>query len=126
MATQYSTIFKKFSDNVSEEDAGKIELSAKRQHLRNAVSIYIATIEKITPNHLEGYIAEDLDEIQMLLISLLMYNSYLDQEIIKYNKVINISSEFMQMSGASLRVKTLKDIRKDNDSKISSILSGMI
>lgn len=126
MATPYSTIMKKFDDNLSEEEAGKIELFAKRQFLRNAISTYIATVSTITPNQNEQKIEEDLTEIELLLISLLMFDSYLDQEIFKYNKVLNVSNEFMQMSGATNRVRTLKDMKGDNKVKINNIITNTI
>lgn len=126
MATPYSTLFKKFDDNLSETDASKIELFAKRAFLRNALSMYIATIGMITINNQEQTITEDLNEVEMLLLSLLMYDSYLEQEIIRYNKVINISNEFIKISGASLRVKTLKDMKELNQVKINTILTSMI
>ena len=119
-------IIKKFDDNFSEEEVGRMELLTKRQYLRNAVSSYIATIGKISPNHLEQYIYEDLSEVELLLISLLMYDSYLDQEIRRYNKVINISNEFVKMSGASMRVKTMREMKQSNLEKINNILTNLI
>ena len=126
MTTPYTTIIKKFDDNFTEEEIGNIVLLTKRQHLRNAVSSYMATIGKITANHLEQYIQEDLNEVELLLLSLLMYDSYLDQEIRRYNKVINISNEFMKMSGASMRVKTMREMKQSNLAKINNILTNLI
>lgn len=126
MATPYSEILKKFRDNVPEEDANKLELFAQRQFLRNAISMYIGTIGTVTPNNDEQQLQEDLSEVEMLLISLLMYDSYLQQEIIRYNKVINISNEFMKMTGATLRVKTLKDLKIENKIKIDNIVTSLI
>lgn len=126
MATPYSTILKKFDDNLSEEDAGKLELFTKRQYLRNAISTYIGTIDTITPNQNEQLIEEDLNEKELLLISLLMYDKYLEQEIFRYNKVLNISNEFMQMSGATNRVKTLKEARVLNQVTINNIITSTI
>jgi hypothetical protein len=94
--------------------------------LRNAVSIYLGTIGTITSNSLSQEIVEDLSEVELLLLSLLMYDSYLEQEIIKYNKVINISNEFIKISGASMRVKTLRDMKVENQNKINNILSSLI
>lgn len=125
MATSYSTILKKFDDNLSDSDSSSVELMTKRQYLRNAISSYIATIGKITPNNQTQLIAEDLNEVEMLLLSLLMYDSYLLQEVIRYNKVINISNEFITISGASMRVKTLKDLKDANQATINNILTNM-
>lgn len=126
MATPYSTLLKKFEDNLSESDASKIELFAKRQFLRNAMSSYISTIGTITPDNASQVIKEDLSEVELYILSLLMYDSYLEQEVIKYNKVINISNEFIKISGASLRVKTLKDMKDENQKRINNILSNLI
>lgn len=126
MATPYTTLLRKFNDYITDDEADKIELSVKRKYLRNAISYYIATIGRITPDHESQEIKEDLDEVQMLLISLLMYDAYLDQEIIRYNKVINISNEFMKMTGATMRVKTLRDMKDYNEVRINSILSSLI
>lgn len=126
MATSYSTILKKFQDNLSDTDSSNVDLMAQRQHLRNAISMYIATIGKITPNSQTQQIVEDLNEVELLLISLLMYDSYLLQEVIRYNKVINISNEFITISGASMRVKTLKDLKDANQGIINNILLNMM
>jgi hypothetical protein len=126
MTTPYSTIIKKFEDNLAESDVSKIELFSKRQFLRNAISTYIGTIGTITADNYEQVVVEDLSEIELLLLSLLMYDSYFEQEIIKYNKVINISNEFIKISGASLRVKTLRDMKAENQAKINNILSSLI
>lgn len=126
MATPYSIILKKFDDNLSESDASKIELFAKRQFLRNAIALYIGTIGNLTANQNAQQIEEDLNIVELHLLSLLMYDSYLEQEIIRYNKVINISNEFIQISGATNRVKTLKEMKDTNMAKVDSILSNMM
>lgn len=126
MATPYSVILKKFTDNLSETEANKLELAVRRQFLRNAISFYVATIGTITPNSETQEIAEDLKETELLLLSLLMYDAYLEQEILKYNRIINISNEFMKMTGATDRVKVLKEMKALNQQRIDIILSSLL
>lgn len=126
MATPYTDIIKKFNDNLPEDVSGNMELSVRRQHLRNGLSSFLANYKTITIDTIRQEVKEDLDDTDMLLLSLWMYDSYLDQEIMRYNKVINISNEFMQMSGASMRVKTLQNMKDSNMWRINNILSNMM
>lgn len=126
MTTSYSSIIKKFEDNLSQKDVSNLELFTERQFLRNAISMYKGTIGLLTANNQQQLIEEDLNDVELLILSLLMYDSYLEQEIIRYNKTLNISNEFMQISGASNRVKTLVDRKSSNQSILNNIISNMM
>lgn len=125
VSTAYSDIFKRFADNLSEEDAGQVDLLTRRQFLRNSLALFAATVRPVHPNNDEGFIEEDLNMVEMMLLGLFMYDLYLDQQIISYNKIINISNELIKITGATDRVKTLKDMKLLNQQKINSILSVM-
>lgn len=126
MATSYSTIFENFDDILTDKEAVKVDLNVKEQYLRNSISFYAATVSKITPNHDLEEIEEDLNDVEINLLALLMNDSHLDQQILTYNRIINISNEFVRMTGAIDRVKTLKEMKLFNQQKINQILSGMI
>lgn len=126
MATPYIVIYEKFEDILTKTESDKLEIETKEHYLRNAISYYIGTIAKIKPNHELEEIEEDLSESEINLLGLLMNDSHIDQQIFTYNRIINISNEFVKMTGAIDRVKTLKEMKIFNQVKINQILSGMV
>lgn len=126
MATSYSIIYEKFDDLMTKKEETNVDLYDKGKYLRNAIPFYMATISQLHPHHELEEIEEDLTEIEINLLALLMNDSYLDEQILTYNRIINISNEFVKMTGAIDRVKTLKEMKLYNQQKINQILSGII
>jgi len=126
MSVEFYEIYTRFNDNFSELEVDNFDPLIQKSLLRNSFATCIVGIKQMDINYELETIQQDCTEVEINIISRYMFDEYLAQEIRKYNKVVNISSDIVKITGLQDRVKNLRNFREDNAVRIEQLRTSLL
>lgn len=127
MTTPFQSLYFRFNNNLPDSDIVTVKDNKRKSFLQSAVTPYMLNVDDdIIIDYDAEAIDKDLTDIQLNLFGLWMFDEYLNQEILKANKLMSISSDAFRISGTGDKVKRLQEIKDKNERKINTILASLL
>jgi hypothetical protein len=111
---------------MDDADYEAIEITKRKSYLRIALTQFLCFVRNVDIDYDNNEVLVELNDIEITLVGLFMYDAYLEQEIYKASKLMDIVFDAFKIGGFKDRVNNLKEFKAKNETKINSILATMI